>query len=216
MKPFSRTSVIGVLVAGLSLTILVFAQGSSWMTGNFMLVAHKGMQWVGGPKQTVYSGQVPRTYRFTSSTDPSGLWAVGDGDSAHATPIPTSGRGGEIEKSGKIIEIELRTTNQSMVSAGSWIDVPQHDNFVCGAKGAVTTVRLNGGAGSTQAVLNGSANRIFRFTSPDDPTGLWVRTDTGAELPIPTSPTAIDIGGSSLTLVVKTDKHRIACWQDIT
>jgi|SRR5208337_1364015 len=208
MKPFTRVSAIGVPLLVLGLALVALAQGANWITGDFMVVAHKGRQWVGGTKQTVYSGPDARTYRFTSPTDPSGLWVVSDGA---ATPIPTSPKA--IEASGKRVEIELRTENRAMISTGEWIDLPQH-NVTCGAAGVVL-VKVKG-TGTTQIVYNGSTNRVFRFTSPDDPTGLWVRMDSGAELPIPTSRTAIDIGGKSLTLVVKTDANRTACWQDVT
>jgi hypothetical protein len=209
MQPLPRKVVIGVLLLGFSLAAIVIAQDANWMTGTFEVVTHKNVRSVGGTKQTVYSGLIPRTYRFTSQDNPSGLWAVSDGT---PTPIPTSPS--KIEVSGSNVTIELRTQNQDLVRTGSWIDVPQHNNLACGATG-VTTVKLKG-SGSTEPVYKGSINRVFRFTSQAYPTGLWVRTDAGAELPIPTFPTAIDIGGNSLTVVVKTDEERTACWQDVT
>ncbi|SRR6266851_3145736 len=131
MKLFTRIGAVGVPLLVLGLALVALAQDASWITGDFMVVAHKGRQWVGGTKQTVYSGPDARTYRFTSPTDPSGIWALSDDA---ATPIPTSPKA--IEVSGKTVEIELRTENRAMISTGQWIDLPQH-NVRCGASGVV-------------------------------------------------------------------------------
>ena len=58
--------------------------------------------------------------------------------------------------------------------------------------------------------------RVLRFTGEDFPTALWVKTDAGKELPIPTQPTAIDIGGKTLTIVSKTHRTSKVAWLDIT
>jgi hypothetical protein len=184
---------------------------SLWMSGLFAFqeLEHMPAIWIGGPRQTVYSGLTARTYRINGLANPTGLWAIVNGDDLHALPVPTAG--GERQVSGTKIEIELRSDNRGMTSMGQWIDMPGHDYLAC--KGAVS--HLLGGDGDSVVVNNGPS-RVFRFTCLAWPSALWVRTQAGIELPIPTDPAAIEVGGTHLEVFLRAPGNRTVCWVNVT
>lgn len=166
----------------------------------------------------MYSGGVARTYKVSAfveagSNNSTVLWVIDAHGESAVQNSPTI-----IEANGKSVILELRTTDKTLRTEALWIDDPQHDNLGCLGGGAVNRV-LNAPDNTVVGVYTGS-ERVFRFTSPRNPTGLWVTTGIGPDQPVPTSPTAIEVGGVDINVVLRDtlnpkDDHKV-CWLDVT
>jgi len=182
-----------------------------WMKGLFAYQELKNMPqpWIGGPRQTVYAGPTVRTYRIAGTANPTGLWVIANGDEVHPIAVPTYGNAQVV--AGNKIEIQLSSENRNFISVGMWIDSPPHDYRAC--RGAIT--HHLGGQGDHFVVHNG-ALKVFRFTSLAWPTGVWVTTGEGLDLPVPSDPTAIEVGGTYIEVINRGPRDMDICWVDVT
>ena len=192
------------------------------MQGTLATVKHKNVpQWVGGRAQRVYVGQtIVKTYRFSGQyvegggdSRATGLWIVVDNDGGH--PIPDWPA--TYDAAGTNLRLELRTDKPDLVSTALWIDQPPKDNLGCGGNSSRSDLsdQLN-----HVLVYNGTMEKVYRFTSTSDPSGLWVTTGLGDGQPIPTYPTAIEVGGMNLGVELRTllggKVTHAVCWVDVT
>jgi hypothetical protein len=183
-----------------------------WINGVFEHPFQNVGGTVGGNSQVVYVGQKhEKTYTFACKEEFTGLYAVADGI---ANAIPTLGGGGTIQAAGLNIHIELRATvSDHVVRTGYWIDDnPVHSRADYGIAGS-TSLQLP--VGESLTIYDSDTLGIFRFSSPDFPTGLWVATEIG-EFPIPSQPTNIDIEAMRLTIVSRSNLSRRVAWRNIS
>jgi hypothetical protein len=163
--------------------------------------------------QRVYVGSNARTYIIVQTDNPTGCWAILNGDGGH--PIPTEDTGGTFEANASTIDLQLQDTNRNPLRSIFWIDIGKHPNIYVGTPG-INLVTL--APHQSQQIYANTTDRVFRFSAGDpSPSGLWVQTDAATKLqPIPTAPTCIDVEGKTVTLVSQNAEERQVMWLDIT
>jgi hypothetical protein len=180
-------------------------------------MAQKFEHWAGRDfgRQIVYFGSIQKTFIFSGLQDPTGLWVVVNGDENNALPIPTSPQ--TITAKATDLQIELRTTVANFGTTCTWNDLPEHDNPNPGLWPGGVTLNLQH---TDQTIYSEKSERVFRFTSPANPTGCYVYDARGVSYPIPTYQAGIEVGSTHLgvklvNLPPNVDEVKIF-YQDVT